>query len=309
MFTSQLINKMSEDLLLTKDKLLYLIRSAPYRYKTYYVKKRSGRGLRLIAQPAREVKVLQYWVMDKILSSFPVHKAATAYRKHINIKNNAEPHAANPFLLKLDFKDFFPSIKGHDFNQFISNQHNELLNDIDISLLTKILFWKYKGRQALQLSIGAPSSPLLSNIILYQFDVILNKYCESKNIAYTRYADDMTFSMQAKDERAPIISKINTVLSKMTHPKLQLNNSKTIFSSKANKRLVTGLIISNENTVTIGRNKKRLLRAQLHHCSRGRMSINDIDKLKGALAFVKSIEPDFVEKLLQKYNIKCLDDL
>ena len=77
--TISLLGKMSADLLLPKERLDYLIRSAPYRYKVYQVPKRSGTGLRTIAQPAKEVKKLQYWVINNIYPNLPIHPSASAY--------------------------------------------------------------------------------------------------------------------------------------------------------------------------------------------------------------------------------------
>ena len=103
-----------------------LVRSAPHRYKTYPIPKRKAGEFRIIAQPAREVKALQYWVMHHVLSRFAVHPAATGYREGLNIADNALRHVKSRFLLKLDFKDFFPSIKAHDFRQYIEKRAPEL---------------------------------------------------------------------------------------------------------------------------------------------------------------------------------------
>ncbi len=92
------------------------------------------------------------------------------------------------------------------------------------------------------------------------------------------------------------------------HPRLCLTK-KDNFSSKANKRLITGLIVSNDGNVTIGRNKKRLLRAQVHRYLNGTMSNGDVAKLKGTISYIKSIEPDFIEKLFHKYNINSIEDV
>ena len=67
--------------LLPQDELLRLIRSAPHRYKVFKIPKRKEGEFRTIAQPAKEVKALQYWVMQHVLSQFDVHPAATAYQK------------------------------------------------------------------------------------------------------------------------------------------------------------------------------------------------------------------------------------
>ncbi len=163
---NSLLTIISKDLLLPIDKLEYLIRSAPYRYKVYKIAKRSGKGKRIIAQPAREVKRLQYWVMKNIFPYFPVHEAAIAYRNGYSILNNAQPHAKNPYILKLDFKDFFPSIKGNDFLCFLNDAKDLKFGIDNFEYLKRILFRCSNRQNDLELSIGAPSSPSLSNIIM-----------------------------------------------------------------------------------------------------------------------------------------------
>ena len=107
---------------LPQEELLPLIRSAPHRYKVFKIPKRKKGEFRTIAQPAKEVKTLQYWVMQHVLSQFDVHPAATAYKKGMSIAHNARPHTRGRYLLKLDFNDFFPSIKARDFRLFLRKQ-------------------------------------------------------------------------------------------------------------------------------------------------------------------------------------------
>ena len=83
---------------------------APVRYKVYSIPKRNG-NRRIIAQPAREVKRLQRALMKVLLSKLPIHEAATAYRKGRSTLDNARAHAENGPILKLDLKNFFPSIR------------------------------------------------------------------------------------------------------------------------------------------------------------------------------------------------------
>ena len=64
---SLLVDKLSSDILASTNDLIYLIRSAPYRYKVYEIAKRKKGQKRTIAQPARELKRLQYWVMENVL--------------------------------------------------------------------------------------------------------------------------------------------------------------------------------------------------------------------------------------------------
>src|SRR5690554_1953604 len=86
------------------------IQSAPHRNKHYKISKRSG-GKRLISQPAIEVKLLQRAFADVYLSKLPVHPAAMAYRTGLSILDNAKVHAGSGSILKMDFRDFFPSIR------------------------------------------------------------------------------------------------------------------------------------------------------------------------------------------------------
>ena len=304
-----LLGKMSSDLLLPKERLDYLIRSAPYRYKVYQVPKRSGTGLRTIAQPAKEVKKLQYWVINNIYPNLPIHPSATAYVSGKNILINSEKHADKPYLLKLDFKDFFPSIKGDDFMQYSQNNANLPLIETDLQRLVRLLFWLPKRNNDFQLSIGAPSSPFLSNAILYSFDSEVSGYCSENSIAYTRYADDMSFSMHNKKMRGEVLQKVQSVLATQPFPSLQLNNKKTVFGSKAHRRMVTGLILSNDGTVSLGRARKRRIRAQIHHLIQDKLNDKEKSKLRGMLAFVHDIEPDFIERMVKKYGQEVIRNL
>jgi RNA-directed DNA polymerase len=307
--TISLLGKMSSDLLIPKDKLDYLIRSAPYRYKVYQIPKRSGGGLRTIAQPAKEVKKLQYWIIENIFPKFIVHPSATAYITGKNILNNSEVHSDKPYLLKTDFKDFFPSIKGNDFLQYSQNHETLSFSEADSQRLMRLLFWLPKRNNDFQLSIGAPSSPFLSNAIMYNFDNEMFKYCSDNNITYTRYADDIALSMYNKEMRGEALEKIKSILSSQSFPKLQLNNKKTIFGSKANRRIVTGLILSNNGKVSLGRERKRRIRSQIHYLIQGQLTYEEKIKLHGILAFARDIEPEFFERMENKYGHQLIKNL
>lgn len=294
---------MSNDLLILKERLDYLIRSAPYRYKVYQIPKRSGNGLRTIAQPAREVKKLQYWIMKKLFSFFPIHPCATAYVTGKNILNNSQVHSEKPYLLKLDFKDFFPSIKGNDFLEY--SQKNKVLSAIpqdDLNRILRLLFWLPKRNNDFQLSIGAPSSPYLSNAIMYDFDNEVFSYCSDNKITYTRYADDITFSMCDMKLRGEVLNKIENILYSQKSPSLHLNKKKIVFGSKANRRIVTGLILANNGNISLGSERKRRIRAQIHHLLHGKLNDKEKSKLQGLLAFARDIEPEFVERMEKKYG-------
>ncbi|HDR1936147.1 TPA: hypothetical protein QB658_001841, partial [Pasteurella multocida] len=86
-----------------------------------------------------------------------------------------------------------------------------------------------------------------------------------------------------------------------------LNKEKTRFTSKAHNRHVTGVTLSNENKLSIGRTKKRELIVALHYFINNKLDIDSIEKLRGELAFAFYIEPDFKNRLIKKYGQNSLD--
>ena len=307
---NNLLQRLASEFILPMHDLRYLIRSAPYRYKVYEIPKREPGKTRTIAQPARELKPLQRWIMENVLSKYPIHPSATAYRKGMNIANNAWPHAHHRYLLKMDFKDFFPSIKSSDFEKFVlANPLDASWSEEEIGHLSRMLFWKKKRTEDLRLSIGAPSSPLLSNILLYRFDVMVNELCSSRGVSYTRYADDLTFSTSKRDLLYQIEREIPPICTRLQSPRLRINRDKTIHVSKKSSRRVTGLILTNDGNVSIGRDRKRQVRAAFHKFVLGMLDAKEATKLAGMIAYIKSVEPAYLEKLREKYGAAILNDL
>lgn len=305
----RILQEMSGDLLLRLEDLDYLIRSAPYRYKVYQIAKRQPEKMRTIAQPARAVKRLQYWVIVNILRSYPIHPAALAYRKGKSILNNAKAHAKKRYLLKLDFTDFFHSIKADDFRNFIKAHDPREIDDSDLEYLIRILFWRKTRGGDLILSIGAPSSPMLSNILLYEFDQRVAEYCKPIGVAYTRYADDLTFSTNRKNMLGDVEKKIDEMCSKLPYPRLRLNREKRVHASKATLRRVTGLVLSNDGSVSLGQQRKRHIHAAVHHFKHGKLTTEETKRLAGMLAFVHSVEPKFLGSLARKYGKTVIERL
>jgi RNA-directed DNA polymerase len=90
---------------------------------------------------------------------------------------------------------------------------------------------------------------------------------------------------------------------------LSLNKEKTIFRSKKNNRRITGITLANDNSLSIGRYNKRIIRSMFHYYINGRLVENDFPKLHGYLSFIKDVEPFFYDKLLSKYGHKWLEKL
>lgn len=305
---SEFLASLGSAVLLSEQELMKVIRSAPRRYKVYQIPKRTPGTFRTIAQPAREVKALQYWVIENLLKHFPIHDCATAYRDGQGIRANVTPHTHKRYLLKMDFNDFFPSLTSRDFEAYLSPRAFGL-NSTDVAALSKILFWKAKGTSTLRLSIGAPSSPIISNILMYDFDENVHNFCAQKNITYTRYADDLSFTADHSADLQAVETFVRNLCHSRRTPKLTLNLKKLVRTSKRSSRRITGLVISNEEEVSIGREKKREIRAMVHHFAAGKLDQPLIAELRGYLAYVKSVEPSFIFRLANKYTPELLAQL
>ena len=106
-----IIRKIAKETGLNEEYLKKLVRSASHRYMVYCLRKKSG-GLREIAHPATELKLLQRWLVKNLFSRLNVHHAVYSYRERIGIRDLAKKHYKNKYLLRIDFANFFPSIKG-----------------------------------------------------------------------------------------------------------------------------------------------------------------------------------------------------
>ncbi|MGF1826232.1 retron St85 family RNA-directed DNA polymerase [Vibrio splendidus] len=302
-----LIEQLALELKKSEDEVARFLLSAPKRYKVYTIPKRTS-GHRVIAQPSKELKEYQRKYLG--LQQLPIHEAAMAYREGMSIKQNAIAHKNNPYLLKLDLENFFNSISDKLFWQ-VWESIQPLPSIQDKQTLENLLFWcpsKTTGG-ALVLSIGAPSSPLVSNFFMYQFDGVISKICLERGIAYTRYADDLTFSTKHKDIlfELPLLVKEN--LADLFGGSIRINRKKTKFSSKAHNRHVTGITINNDGKLSVGRERKRYIKHLVHQVQLNKLDIEGRQHLRGLIAFAKHIEPVFVESLKRKYSAELITQI
>ncbi|KMW73211.1 DNA polymerase [Photorhabdus luminescens subsp. luminescens] len=286
------------------------LENAPRKYKVYRIPKRTT-GFRIIAQPAKELKALQRAFLQ--LYSFPVHETSMAYRKGKSIRDNALAHVNNPYLLKTDLEDFFNSITPDIFWRCIDTSSIETpkFSVQDRPYVERILFWQpvKKSKKRLMLSVGAPSSPDISNFCLYEFDRKLSEDCQNLGITYTRYADDLTFSCDMRDVLRTVPVMIEALLKKIFNKALKINHGKTVSSSKAHNRHVTGVTLSNEGNLSLGRERKRFIKHLINQYKYGLLDEADIAYLRGLLAFANHIEPDFIGRVNNKYSIELMERL
>jgi hypothetical protein len=266
----------------------------------HYIEKRGGRGRREIAQPTKEIKFLQRMLIKHELATIAIHDAAIAYRPGMSIADHARPHAHGRYLLKLDFKNFFPSIKwpaiAHRLTQ--DTQYTK----VELWILRNLICRAANSTSVHQLSIGAPSSPHVSNYVLHEFDSRLTDFCSSLGVRYTRYADDLALSSKTPGTLDDVEQEVRHLLEQLDYLGLQLNEEKSVNVSRKRRRTLVGLTLSNDGHVSIGRDAKRQLRGAIHRAALGTLGPEDTANLRGRLAFVYAVDPAFVDQLLARYG-------
>jgi retron-type reverse transcriptase len=280
----------------------YLIATAPRRYKVFTIPKRNN-GMREIAQPSRELKKLQRLLVNRVLQELPLHEAAHGYVSKRGIRTNAIAHVASEFILKMDLVDFFPSIRPSDFKNHLRNYLPDLLVAEEVLNAVNILFWKPKGDRTLRLCIGAPSSPAMSNSIMYDIDRALADMAAEKSVTYTRYADDLTFSCNKKSILSEVERAATVLIEGAAYPKVKVNQEKTIHISRAQRRMVTGIVLTATKQLSLGRERKRAIRVLAHRFKLNQLDEKQAQEFFGFLAFAQDIEPSFAEMIRRRADL------
>ncbi len=270
-------------------------------YHTWELPKKSG-GKRTITAPDRELKYLQRRMLrgafDRLLTPEEVGDSVHGFIPGRNIVTNALPHVGHELVVNADIASFFPSISYDLVLKAVAR-----LNDLEgVSLCPAALrmvadLCCYKGA----LPTGAPTSPAIANLVLRRVDHALVTLCARKGVAYTRYADDLTFSGNG-DARTllPFLAKCLEELD------LKLDPKKTNLFRRGRRQIVTGLVVNVKPNLP--RRLRRRLRAAVHYQERGEnlfwhdrpMSENE---LKGRIAFLHQVQPEEANRLRQRLGL------
>ena len=213
-------------------------------YKIYKIKKRNGK-YRTIYEPNSILKQIQKQILVNILNNKSISKYAKAYHKGIQLKDNAIFHINKEMILKLDIENFFENISFLDI-------YNSCF-PIEYFPKSVGMILTYLCTYNNHLTQGSPTSPYISNLVMKEFDEELGNWCNLRNISYTRYSDDMTFSGQFNPSE--LIVKVRKMLYKLD---LSLNNDKIRIIHKSSRQNVTGIVVNEKMQVNIKyRNKIR----------------------------------------------------
>ncbi|OUC03852.1 hypothetical protein BK784_01365 [Bacillus thuringiensis serovar medellin] len=265
-------------------------------YKLARIPKRKPGIYREILVPFKNLKEIQRWILHNILYSIDVSSATTGFKPDSSILENAKPHVNKPCIIKLDIKDFFPSIKFDQVYRIFA--YHGYTNEVSY-LLTKLC--TYEG----YLPQGSPTSPYISNIICLKLDKRFKELCKTLNADFTRYADDITISGGSF-----IVKYIDTFKSIIESEGFVVNEDKLKVRYSNERQIVTGIIVNTK--LSIPRETKKSLRQQIYYCGKygvyNHMLRTNLDRanykdyLYGLAYFIKMVEKDVGQKFIDDLN-------
>ena len=257
-------------------------------YKIYKIKKNNG-GYRTIYEPNSLLKHVQKQILKNILNQKAISSYAKAYHQSFSLKDNAIPHQNKKQILKLDIKDFFESITFWDIYQ----------NCFPIAYFPEPvgMLLTYLCTYDDHLTQGSPTSSYISNLVLKDFDESVGAWCKEKNISYTRYSDDMTFSGDFS------IQEVIQYVRRLLHPlHLQLNEQKTHVISQSSCQRVTGIVVNEK--IQVSSHYRRQIRQEIYYIQKYGLKSHLVkqgncsnpkrylDQLYGKILYVLQINPN-----------------
>lgn len=291
-------------------------------YITFSIPKKTH-GFREINAPKPELKkdLKQISVLLSDLLQMQCHDSAWAYIPGRDVVHAMKEHTANKskWYLKIDLHDFF----GSCCKEFIVTQLKKLYpfaaypDDTTDTLLKDIAILATKDDGLPQ---GTPLSPLLTNLIMVEFDYKINKLIYSltkdaglmkQKYIYTRYADDIIISAKNKFEYNILLDALRDLF---RNTPLTINEEKTRFGSSSGRNWNLGVMCNKDNNITIGYRKKQHLKTIINNYMKDRdidliWGLEDLYWLQGQLSWLRNVEPEYYAGFKRYLNNKYGKDV
>jgi hypothetical protein len=296
-----------------------VVAEGPLRHYVWeWVPKRLG-AARLIEAPKPRLKALQRRLLDTLLAAIPPHDAAHGFRPGRSVRSFAEPHAGRIVVLKMDLRDFFPSVTATRVTAiFRTIGYPEAVARRLAGLCTHSApaavwstptapsggpeTWRLRRMYAEpHLPQGAPTSPALANLAAYRLDARLSALAGAAGAGYTRYADDLAFSGGRDFARglARFAAHIGAVA---LEEGFAINHHKTRNMRQGTRQRLAGVVVNARPNVP--RAEYDRLKATLWNCvihgpeTQNREGVADFRAhLLGRISHVAMIHPDRGGKL------------
>ena len=278
----------------------------PRHYTAFAIPKRSG-GYRVLYAPKPRLKAAQQWIRREILAKTHASEAAHGFVETRSILTNAAPHAGKDIVVTLDLEHFFASVTYRRVRGILQSLGYGEEVAIPLAMLCTVKPAEkvrefVGGQRHRMLPQGAPTSPALANLACRHLDARLDGLAAKFGCAYTRYADDLTFSGDEAFEKSlkrflPLLRRI------IAAEGFRVNRKKVHFARSGARQQVTGLVVNDGPRVP--RAYRRRLRAILHNARKTGLDAQNRDKhphfahaLRGRIEFVRSTHPQLATQLL-----------
>jgi retron-type reverse transcriptase len=239
----------------------------------------------VIEEPSSLLKFIQRRILRRILEQTDLPECVHGFRRGRSIGTGASPHVGKDVVVCCDVKDFFPTITvKRVWGVFRSLIVNPRISNLLAALTT------YRGR----LPQGAPTSPMIANLVCRRLDRRLMGLAKSRGIVYTRYADDMTFSGGAE---TPAILKF--LRECLKDEGFTIAKEKTRILRRGRRQEVCGVVVNDR--AGIPRPWRRRVRAEVHRIATGvKPDPSHVAHVRGELAFLQAFHPEEALKLRRK---------
>lgn len=245
------------------ERLHFLAYTRKPRYRIFEVKKRRG-GSRSLAEPIRGLKIVQQKLNQVLYALYRPREGVHGYVRERSVATNAQAHEGRRWVLNVDLSDFFPTIHFGRLRGMLMAAPYRVHPDV-ATLVAQLCC--HEGR----LPQGAPTSPVLSNMVCARLDATLLLLARRSRAVYSRYADDITFS----SDLTVISPRLVADPSVHSSPRLAdelvaaiaangfiINPSKVRLRRSDERQRVTGLVVNRFPNVP--REYVREVRAMLH---------------------------------------------
>ncbi|CBY60289.1 TPA: RNA-directed DNA polymerase [Listeria monocytogenes] len=289
------LEELAKILKIPKKFLTYILykKKVENSYTNLLIPKKSG-GQRNISIPMKELKDVQRNIVKVMLTQQNIFQfenniksnISHAFTKDKSIITNAEIHKNKRFVLNIDLEDFFKSFHFGRVQGYFEKNKNFLFPKNIATVLAQLTC--YNG----SLPQGAPSSPIITNLICNILDMKLLKIAKKYKLDYSRYADDLTFSTNNKnfEEKSEEFFYQLEIIIKQSG--FKINPKKTRLQYKTSRQIVTGLVVNKKVNVT--REFYKNTRAMANSLYKtGAFTINDtkgtLRQLEGRFSFINHI--------------------
>jgi hypothetical protein len=282
-------------------------------YHFWAIPKRDGTR-RLIAAPKYRLKKVQRWLLRNVVEKLPVHGAAHGFLASRSIGTNAVVHAGADVVVKIDVKDFFPTItfrrvKGLFRKAGLKESVATLCALLATEAPRELVQFRgktlYVAKGARACPQGAPTSPAITNAICLRLDRRMSGLARALGYGYSRYADDLAFSWR-KGERdsvgsrapAPVGTLLRGVGTILENEGFRVHRKKTAVRRAGSSQRITGLVVNAVNApdvppARVPREIIRRLRAAIHNREKGKPGKEGetLHQLHGMAAFIHMVDP------------------